>query len=147
MREITLDDIRNAINTLRRGFAEMIVLEPLPIRIYGWPLAMAFAIYIGSWARPPQADYVSGSVPWYWYVLLFVLIQLCGIFIGMMLGMIPIAGVWYWNVYMALVGIAIVHFLIKLSVFIVRLKNAILWRLDRFIEEEYEHRRYKEDWY
>lgn len=138
MREITLDDIRNAINTLRRGFAEMIVLEPLPIRIYGWPLAMAFAIYIGSWARPPQADYVSGSVPWYWYVLLFVLIQLCGIFIGMMLGMIPIAGVWYWNVYMALVTIAVIHFLIKLSVFIVRLKNAIMLRINRFIDEEYD---------
>lgn len=138
MREITLDDIRNAINTLRQGFAAMLVVEPLSIRRYGWPLAMAFAIYIGSWARPPQADYVAGNVPWYWYALLFVLIQLCGVFIGLMLGMIPIAGAWYWNVYTALVTIAVVHFLIKLSIFLVRLKNAIMFRINRFIDEEYD---------
>ncbi|MEM1944005.1 MAG: hypothetical protein QXE52_07990 [Candidatus Caldarchaeum sp.] len=146
MRDITLDDIRNAIYTLRVAIAEMIVLEPLYIRQYGWPLAMAFAIYVGSWIRPPQADYVNGSVPWYWYVLLFVLIQLFGIFIGLMLGMIPIAGVWYWNVYDALIAIAVVLFLIKLSMFLIRLKTAIMLRINRFIDEEYDRARNPYGW-
>ncbi|BCW99657.1 MAG: hypothetical protein KatS3mg024_2484 [Armatimonadota bacterium] len=113
----------------------LVTLEPFYIRKYGWPWALAFALCIGVWVRPPQACYVDGVVPWYFYVNLVIMIWIVGIVLGYFFGMIPIAGYYYWFVYAIVMTIGGIVWAVRIYLYSFRLARAIIHRINWFIQD------------